>query len=359
MRRLVIALTCVVALSAQAQVPGMPTQMLMPSPLGLVLMVGKWIWDSNTRQEVYYIEVAGDGATTEQARNNGFRLAVEQALGTLIASESQAVNGQLVRDEIISYASGFVEKFEIIAQQPTNNGQRVSMRVWVRKSSLSDRLLNRSQQAGKIDGARASIQLQTLNQERETGDRLLQTVLNDFPRRAFDIKLDPVDVIRQNRTAQIEVNYTLGWNQDYLRSLWTALKATAYQGRNAVSIIGIHNGGWFRDFGGEVGYDDSQKYALLVNRMVSTMPSLLVTVRSGGRDPLFSACFAMQELDHSPKYVVTNQRFVQINSYGPYAYLDGRLKLKGLVKIPVSPHLLQQATDLEMTIVTRDQCPNR
>lgn len=358
MRRLVAILICVVSLGAHAQVPVPASQVLIPSPLGLVLMVGKWIYDANTRQEVFYIEVAGDGANSEQARNNGFRLAVEQALGTLIASESESQNGRLVRDEIISYAAGFVERFELVSQQHTATGVRVAMRVWVRKSSLSDRLLNRSQQAGTIDGARASIQLQTLNQERETGDRLLQTVLNDFPRRAFDIAMDPVDVIRQNRGAQIQVNYALSWNQNYLRSLWTALDATSYRGRNAVSIISINSGGWFRGYGGQAAFDDTAKYELLVNRMIATMPTLLVTVRSGGA-PLFSACYTMQELDHNPHYVITNQRFVSINSYGPYAHLDGRLKLQGVVRIPVSPSLLQQATDLEMTIVTRDQCPKR
>jgi len=357
MRRATVALICALSFPVWAQVSVIPAQMLVPSPLGVVLMVGKWIWDANTKQEVYYVEVAGDGPSTQQARDNGFRLAVEQALGTLIASESESQNGRLVRDEIISYASGYVERFESVSQQPTTAGVRVIMRVWVRKSSLSDRLLNRSQQAGRVDGAGASIQLQTLNQERQTGDRLLQTVLNDFPRRAFDIGMDPVDVIRQNRSAHLEVNYTLSWNQAYLRSLWTALEATSYRGRNTVSVISLNPGGWFKGFGGQLGYDDTHKYALLVNRTIATMPSLLVTVRSGGKDLLFSACYALQELDHSPHYVITNQRFVQINSYGAYAQVDGTLKLKGRVKVPVSPHLLQHATDLEMTVVTRDQCP--
>ena len=359
MRRWLAALICAVSVTAQAQVPAYTNQMLMPSPLGVVLMIGKWIWDANTKQEVFYIEVAGDGTTTEQARNNGFRLAVEQALGTLISSETETQNGRMVRDEIISYAAGFVDRFEIVSQQATATGQRVTMRVWVRRSALSDRLLNRTQASGKIDGAGASIQLQTLNQERETGDRLLQTVLNDFPRRAFDITMDPVDVIRQNRTAHLEVNVALSWNQDYLRSLWTALEATAYRGRNPVSVITVANGGWFRSFGGSVGYDDPSKYNLLVNRMIGSQPALLVTVRSGGRQALFSGCYTMQELDHVAQYVITNHRFVQVNSYGAHAQIDGRLRLKALIRIPISPQSLQHATDLEMTVVTRDQCPNR
>jgi hypothetical protein len=165
------------------------------------------------------LEVEGRGDTPTQARDNGFRLAVEQALGTLISSESETQNGRLVRDEIISYAAGYVDRFTIVQTTVAADGQsRVTLKVWVARSALSNRLLNRSEKSGQVDGARATVQLQTLNQERITGDRLLQQVLNDFPKRAFDIELKPTDVTRQNRAAQMELNFVVRWNRDYLRS---------------------------------------------------------------------------------------------------------------------------------------------
>jgi hypothetical protein len=54
------------------------------------------------------------------------------------------------------------------------------MRVWVKRSALADRLLNRTEQSGQVDGARASVQLQTINQERATGDALLATGAKRF-----------------------------------------------------------------------------------------------------------------------------------------------------------------------------------
>ena len=343
---------------AQAQIMPATAQMLMPSPLGVVLMVGKWIYDSATRQEVYYIEVAGDGDSPQQARMNGFRLAVEQAIGTLISSETEVQNGRIKRDEIISYAAGFVDRFEIISEQTTARGVRVSMRVWVKKSALSDRLLNRTEQSGQVDGARASVQLQTLNQERAIGDALLQTVLNDFPRRAFDIELKPTDVVRQNRNAVMEINFRMTWNKDYLRSLWTALEATGIKTSRPVTTITLNSGtGWFGGFGGAAKYDDNVKLQLLADRMMFSLPTVLVTIRGTGREVLFASCYMYQELDNQEQGWVTRERFVSFHNFG--AHVNGLMKLNGRIPIPVSADVLARAASVDMDVVLRKQCPNR
>jgi hypothetical protein len=357
MRKFAAAIACALCLNAQAQVVPVTTQMLMPSPLGIVLMVGKWIYDSVSRQEVYYIEVAGDGETAQQARMNGFRLAVEQAIGTLISSETEVQNGRVIRDEIVSYAAGFVDRFEIIGEQPTARGVRVSMRVWVKKSALSDRLLNRSATTGEIDGARASVQLQTLNQERATGDALLQQVLNDFPRRAFDIELKPTDIVRQNRNAIMEINFRMTWNRDYLRSLWTALEATSQRTSRPVATIIVNGGGWFGGFGGAARYDDNVKLQLLANRMLFSEPTVLVTIRGSGREVLFTSCYMYQELDNQEQGWTTRERFVSFHGFG--ANVNGITKLHGRIPIPMPADILARASSVDMDVVLRNQCPKR
>ena len=288
---------------------------------------------------------------------NGFRLAVEQAIGTLISSETETQNGRIVRDEIISYAAGFVDRFEIINEQATSTGVRVSMRVWVKKSALSDRLLNRTEASGQVDGARASVQLQTLNQERATGDALLQQVLNDFPRRAFDIEMRPTDVVRQNRSAIMEVNFRLTWNRDYLRSLWTALDATGQRTSRPVATIVVNGGGLFGSPGGTAKYDDAVKLQLMANRMLFSEPTVLVTIRSQSREVLFTSCYMYQELDDQPNYWVNNQRFVTFNGGG--AYVNGHMKLVGRIQIPLPQDILSRASSVDMDVVLRNNCPKR
>jgi hypothetical protein len=357
-RRLAIVFAGLICLStAQAQLGGAVGVAVMPSPLGIAITVGKWIWDSVTREQVYYIEVASKGLTSEEARNNGFRLAVESALGSLISSETVVQNGRVQRDEIISYAAGFVDRFETVETRPGPDGVTVVMRVWVKRSALADRLLNRSEQSGQVDGARASVQLQTLNQERVIGDRLLQQVLNDFPRRAFDITLEPTDINRQNRTAVLDINFQLAWNQDYLRSLWVAVDATSQRKGRAVATITVGSGGWFRGFGGSGQFDDGHKLNMVLDKMVGSRPAVLVTVRGAHRETLCSSCYLYQELDHMPNYVVNENRFVRYGSN--FAQIMGAYQLKGRIQIPVNPAVLGRATAVDMDVVARNSCPNQ
>jgi hypothetical protein len=358
MRRLAVALAGVVCLStAQAQLGGAVGAAMMPNPIGVALTVGRWIYDSATRQQVYYIEVAGTGHGVTEARNNGFRLAVESALGSLISSETVVQNGRVQRDEIISYAAGFVDRFETVDTRTGPDGVTVTMRVWVKRSALADRLLNRSEQSGQIDGARASVQIITLNDERATGDRLLQTVLNDFPRRAFDIKMEPANVNRQNRTAVLDVIFNLSWNQDYLRSLWVALDATSQRKGRPVAAITVAGGNLFSRWGGEAKFDDAHKLNQLTNAMINSRPSLLVTVRGSARETLYTACFLLQELDHQPDYWVNNERFVRVGSN--FAQVVTGYRYKGQLQIPVNPAVLARVTSIDMDIVVRSSCPNQ
>lgn len=358
MRLIAVVFLCAALLSpvSQAQTSALSPQMLIPSPLGVVLTVGQWLLFSDNKK-IYYIEVAGRGNTEQQARDNGFRLAVEQALGTLVSSETEVQNGRIARDEIISYAAGYVDRFTIVSTGRAGNQVEVVMKVWVGRSALADRLLNRSEKSGEVDGARASVQLQTLNQERVTGDALLQQVLSDFPKRAFDIDLKPTDILRQNRSAIVEVNFKLSWNRDYLRSMWAALEATGQRTSRPVSTIVVNGGGWFGGFGGAARYDDNVKFELLANRMYVQGPSVMVTIRGPAREVLFSSCYLYQELDNMAQYNVTNQRFVEFG-HG-HVRLNGHYVMPGRIQIPVGPDVLSRAHSVDMDIVLRKQCPNR
>jgi hypothetical protein len=343
MRRALAALACCVALSAPAQV--ITPNMFLPSPLGIVLTVGQWIIFDNRR--VYYIEVVGQGSTVAEARNNGFRLAVEQAIGTLISSETEVQNGRIVRDEIISYAAGFVDRFEIVKTDATPQGQAVTMRVWVGRSALADRLLNRSETAGQIDGAGASIRLDTMNRERATGDQLVATVLRDFPRRAFDIELRPASVKREQRRAVLEVPFVITWNKDYLRSLWTALEATGVRTSRPAAIIGLSSGSLF-GFGGQARYDDTAKYDMIMSTMSRNQPAVMISLRSDHDRVLYQRCDLWGPWN-----------FAEFSIYAATVFVDGSYKLRATAQIPVTNEVLEKTGKVHVEVVNPAACPKQ
>jgi hypothetical protein len=245
----------------------------IPSPVGSVLSVGVWIYNNATRERVYYIEVQGDGTTADEARKNGFRIAVEQAVGSIMASESVAQNNKLARDEIIVYSAGFVERYEIVRQEAGGLGVKTTMRVWIRRNPIANRLLNQSETAGEIQGSQASVSFTSLVQERNDGDRLANSVIADVVRMGFDITAGKprVEFDGQDRTATFSMPYTMNWNQEYLKSLWSVLDAT--QSRSDwVSTVTVKFPGL--GFSKTARYADEGRYRTLMSTLFFRKPNI-------------------------------------------------------------------------------------
>lgn len=76
---------------------------------------------SQTNKTVTLV-VSGQGKTQDEAKQNALRNAIEQAFGTFISSKTEILNDNLVKDEIVSVASGNIQKYEIISEVQIPNG---------------------------------------------------------------------------------------------------------------------------------------------------------------------------------------------------------------------------------------------
>jgi hypothetical protein len=335
---------------ALAQIPASPTTLFIPSPAGVAFSAGKWIYDQLTAETVYYIQVTGDGRTPDDARNNGFRLAVEQAIGSVIASETEGRNGRLARDEIINYSGGYVDRYKILKQEPSDYGQRITMEVWIRRSSLPERLLGRSEAAGFVDGNRASVQLDTLNYERRQADRLVDSVLADFPRRAFVIDLKKTEITYNNRQGYLEVPFTLKLDPNYTASLNSALKSVSHGNTGGTYKVSV---------GKSVSaFEDRAQFGQIIERMISSRPAVRITVLTVENRPIYQACHRWSELDHLDGYQVRPGHFVGVHSMVPFISINGALKLDAIAQLPVNPAFLAQANRVDAEVVLGASCQN-
>ena len=318
LKQLLVAVSAIVALTANANI----VEMLLPTPWGVGIGIARWLHEGS--EKLFYVEVVGEGNTLDQARQQGFRLAVEHAVGTVIASETEVRNDRTARDEIITYASGYVDRFEIVKQQQINSGVQVQMKIWVKHNKLANRLLNKSETNGSIDGGRISAQLNSLQHERVSGDKLLKTVLADYPRRAFDIELDNTRVFFDaNRNGQLEVAFYLSWNKLYLDSVAEAITAINQRpdcGRfpgcsNVTSEIEVIQPGFASN---TVAYfDDKNAQELIRIEMVRSKPTIRLSILDTAGTEQFKQCLHAKELDyHQPStlyYVKLDYNKVSIN----------------------------------------------
>lgn len=85
---------------------------------------------SLAKDEVSLI-VSGDGSTKEEATKAALRSAIELAFGTFVSSNTQVLNDELVKDEIITVSSGNVKNYKYIYEKEENGKYYVSLQTTV------------------------------------------------------------------------------------------------------------------------------------------------------------------------------------------------------------------------------------
>jgi len=310
MRKLLIGLLCASVLSAAAE----PAQnVLTPSPVSAALSVGTWVFTSD-KKKLYEIEVQAQAQSFDAAKKEGFRLAVEHAVGNFILSETEVNNSRMKRDEIITYASGFVDRFVVQDRTDSPDSVRVSMKVWVAHSSIAQRLLNKSEDARDLEGPRVQAKVETYQEYRNNADRVLAAVLNDYPQRAFDVGMEPSQVVLDSaRQPVVMVPFVLRWNEKYLNSLVETVQrvnpkpdcASSFRQCNTRSMITVRVNTFAKDPG--AWFDDDITWNVMFQRMVLSRPMYRVIVKNQyGREQL-RQCYPARELDgleYRPRYFV-------------------------------------------------------
>jgi hypothetical protein len=225
---LALALSLTLAGPVTAQTPPMSTASVVLSVVRIALNLG------SGRQDYVQVDVVSQGSTVEQARIEGFRIAVNQAVGSVVATQTQTQNQRLTRDEIINYSSGFVDRFEILEQQDQGNRVQLKMRVWVAESRLAHRLLGQSYDSAQIPGGRIGAQVETLLEERQQGDRLIEAVMADYPHRAFDVRVGKSRVkFDDYRRASIVTDVTIRWDRRFTDAVRDTLRQTRDPAKHA------------------------------------------------------------------------------------------------------------------------------
>ncbi|HWR43376.1 hypothetical protein [Sporomusa sp.] len=96
------------------------------------------------------VTVQGYGLTREEAINDALRNAVEQAVGTLVDSQTLVQNAEVVKDEIYTKSRGFVQDWTIVNEQRNAGQTIVTARVQV-DTNPNSRLMGQLQRLKLIE----------------------------------------------------------------------------------------------------------------------------------------------------------------------------------------------------------------
>lgn len=353
MQRLV---TFLAGLAMTIQVMASTPQWLMPNVWTIGIHLAQWL--TKEQKKVFYVEVTSQGRDFLEAREQAFRMAVEQAVGSVVSSETQVQLGRLQRDEIIVYSAGFLEDFEIIDSRNLGSTVQVKMKVWVSHNKLANRLLSESRAAGRVEGGRISEQIQSFQHERQTADRLLATVLADYPRRSFDVSVGTSRVIvDEQRRTQLQVPVTVSWSQHYIESFDEAVRAinqrpdcrpVTYWNRQECNFRSRISGKNTVSY-----FDDTVAWYMMHRETVSSRPQILLRLRDNKNAVKFQSCYAVGELDQH----LYNTRSTYVIFDGPTVGINHALRREFRLLVDIDATSSAGLDRVEAEIVRLPQCP--
>lgn len=221
MKKLILALLVSVCINTPAMDV---TTLITPSPLGIVIAINSYIKD---QKKVYYIRVESQARDFELAKKQAFRLASEQVVGTVVLSESELRNSQLTRDEIVTYSSGLIDQYKIVDRLDGPDFVKLTVDVWIVESQMAQRLLAKSATERSINGDALGTRVDSIMEERQRGQAIIETILKDYPRRAFRVKMTTsganMDI---SGNSFVLVKWEVSWDERFVNAFHEAAQHT-------------------------------------------------------------------------------------------------------------------------------------
>jgi len=156
------------------------------------------------------LTVSAQGETISEAKQNALRDAIEQAFGAFISSNTEILNDELVKDEIVSVSNGNIQDFEVISEVQLPNGDyATTLKATVSVNKLSAFVESKGVEVEFKGGLLAvNIKQQILNEKNEVKtieniDNVCRKILN----KSYDYEI----MRGAPKQAKASANSSNGW----------------------------------------------------------------------------------------------------------------------------------------------------
>lgn len=303
-----------------------------------------------------YVRTTGVGNTYEEAKNNAFKEAIEHHLGVVIASERESHNNNLTKNEILAYSSGYVDEYKIISQQTTGNKVHLVIDVKLALLRISDRIMSNGKDNKYLDGAKHDSQYKSFMENKQNGDKIIASVLSDYPSRAFLINQNKYFIkIDSNRNLTLSIPYTMEWNPNYIASFHDATKVVADGKLSFLEKSGIG-----RIYPGAVTIENESYYfsdnviplKIVYGMLAGNEPHINVKLKDSSNQSHYSKCvtpIVTYDNFRGPPgtvYLVVNQTASESGNISINIHRDSRLA-----------NMMKNLFTIELSVIPKKLCP--
>jgi hypothetical protein len=137
--------------------------------------------DKAAPKDTTVVIARGVSINAEKALLSAYRNAVQQVVGVIVDAETLIKNDKVVKDEILDFSNGFVEKFEKIKDGKNDDGlYEVTIKATVKRRQLIERLQKAKVYSAKVDGASLFGSVISEMDAQKKGAKLLEKALSDL-----------------------------------------------------------------------------------------------------------------------------------------------------------------------------------
>jgi hypothetical protein len=316
MKQLIVGMILLLSFPAWCQIPAA----FMPTPAGIVLQIGSWIWN-NSGSGVRTVTVQAHANSVSEALSVAQRMAVEQAVGTVVIAAAHAESDRMVSDGVWTYSGARIERYDILEQTATS----VTIRAEVRAMRMHTIPVRTSSAEAFVTPA-ATQQVAWTN-----GDHVVRQFLTSYPQNSFTVSTQTPEWIQTaQRVQELRVRFQVTWSKEWLRA-WTELAEATHTNMRQL---------------------DRSRQNVILNQVLDTRPQVQITVLDAGGQVVYQACRAYSELDwqqveqYGQPFVTWSQGKIQFNT----------TRLTGHLALRVPPGQAERYHSVRITIQPFKQC---
>ena len=168
--------------------------------------------------EFRWVIVRGAGLTSDEAKQDAWRNAIEQVAGVFITADSQIENGQLVKDNIVAHSNAYIEEFKLLDEDIKGGIVRVQIKAKVATKMLLEKLesLGGELKYRSVDGESKHAKIVTQNQRTKSAIETLPAAMHGYPEELFDIEIGETRMamngVFDDGKEHLIVPVTFSWN---------------------------------------------------------------------------------------------------------------------------------------------------
>lgn len=187
-----------------------------------------------------YTRALGTGQTVDEAKANAINLAIEMVVGSVILSLKESDNNRLNRDEIIKHSAGYVDDYKVVSQTSSATGVTMVLDVNVKSSKIANKLLSKQGAVTDMQGDKVIGLYNSFLNERATGDKFIETVIESYLRDGYIVTPGRIDVsVDAKRNMVIYVPVKAKMNQNWVKSFMEALSVVESGNNKSPSYITV------------------------------------------------------------------------------------------------------------------------